>query len=787
MDLPEEKERESPPSEHINNPEGPSVQQLFGLSRLNFNGSPLLGPWVGQYNANTRQPSLEDISLRLRISKEQEQRQQLFHLFNFHQQQLQLQQRQQLHLQQQQQQLQPQNLKVNLKSSPIKANKAVHAKAPSQPRRTVADPYEHQRQNANFTSPKVKTVMDLPNSSDVLKIGLPESSRSHLFRHASEITRETKGGYLQGRLYIPETNRPAYMRLSLVPADVAVDMNPFHLHPNLLHINMRTNKKKRNIQVGELPDDVDWCFIFKIEHGDVLRICPPQNPKCKKPRFHLNPHNEAVSDTPESLNLEDAFRRSAKASLQRSILNTTSGGSDPLNLGRLILPREHITTRVASVKDNYIEMGNTGLMLNIITPLQKFSKGGTNLSEDRIKLQQVRLLIELFSVDDFQFITSAFSEVITNSKSKECGPLQLHDVNPAISCCECETKVFMLSFFKLVSGARANFILYDPIRHTVCYDGYDNLFKRIEQPPAKDCQVFNQCVVTCKVPKQDQGVIEAIKKAGLQLRLTAFRPSDRKMSNTSFEFKYLKHGHYEEGEEPILDTCKGVCKHFDQHKEVSKELPIAKPGVIRRHPTNQLVPEEVLNKSNESRGDDEEEDPNGSPINDSYPSMCSIPTILQQHTTQEMIERGGIFKPQLPKKRPYLPPNLHADTPSLVHVNGIMDMKVNQEDIMMASTSKKMKMMSASPESPITIKEENDADDEDYDAPTRASAAEDPPKFSPMRFSEATLLALPREERVESALPSLAKTVLLEQRRNGCENRLVPRSLAKKSIDDNKQ
>lgn len=61
--------------------------------------------------------------------------------------------------------------------------------------------------------------------------------------------------------------------------------------------------------------------------------------------------------------------------------------------------------------------------------------------QDRIKLQQVRLLIELFSVDDFRFITSAFSDVITNSKSKECGPLQLHDVNPAISCCECETKV----------------------------------------------------------------------------------------------------------------------------------------------------------------------------------------------------------------------------------------------------------------------------------------------------------------------------------------------------------
>lgn len=328
----------------------------------------------------------------------------------------------------------------------------------------------------------------------------------------------------------------------------------------------------------------------------------------------------------------------------------------------------------------------------------------------------------------------------------------------------------MLSFFKLVSGARANFILYDPVKHMVCYDGYDNLFKRIEQPPAKDCQVFNQCVVTCKVPKQDQRVIEEIKKAGLQLRLTAFRPSDRKMSNTSFEFKYLKHGHYAEGEEAILDTCKGVCKHFDQHKEVSKELPIAKPGVIRRHPTNQLVPEEVLNKSNESRGDDEDED--------LYPSMCPIPTILQQHTIPEMIDRGATgFPPQLPKKRPYLPPHFPPDSPSLVYVNGVMDMKVDQEDIMVASTSKK-RVMDLSPRSrsPINIKEENEdenEDDEDYDAPSRANYHEDAPKFPPMRFSEATLQALPREQRVESALSSLAKTVLLEQRRNPYENRIL--------------
>ena len=73
------------------------------------------------------------------------------------------------------------------------------------------------------------------------------------------------------------------------------------------------------------------------------------------------------------------------------------------------------------------------------------------------------LLVEYFSPEDFKFQTSALSEVITNSKSKECGPLQLSDVNPAISCCESLTKIFIVSFFKLVPGVMANFIIYDPV------------------------------------------------------------------------------------------------------------------------------------------------------------------------------------------------------------------------------------------------------------------------------------------------------------------------------------
>ena len=106
---------------------------------------------------------------------------------------------------------------------------------------------------------------------------------------------------------------------------------------------------------------------------------------------------------------------------------------------------------MTSLKDGYIEMGSSGLMLNVITPLQKFSKGGTTISdvlrqrfedlfhrtvsshtltqvenvytgkkEDRIKLQQVTILAELF--DDARerpFATSALSDIVTNSKVRQ--------------------------------------------------------------------------------------------------------------------------------------------------------------------------------------------------------------------------------------------------------------------------------------------------------------------------------------------------------------------------------
>lgn len=120
----------------------------------------------------------------------------------------------------------------------------------------------------------------------VVEVKLNEKScSSHLFRHASEITKETKGGYLvsfliiyltlqilvknihklkiwaflfykietnfqEGRIEIgPDVKFPIYARICLLPSTPFEKSNPFILHPNLLHVNMKLNKRKRKLEV----------------------------------------------------------------------------------------------------------------------------------------------------------------------------------------------------------------------------------------------------------------------------------------------------------------------------------------------------------------------------------------------------------------------------------------------------------------------------------------------------------------------------------------------------------
>ena len=121
------------------------------------------------------------------------------------------------------------------------------------------------------------TMFDrVQKSNDGLEVQLQDPS--HLFRHASEITKETKGGYLQGKIYLPRRatesktdpghSRNYFLRLSLVPAQIDPDNNPCNIHPLLLYLNTRQNRRKRQSQDGEVPEDVDWAFVLQVNGSD---------------------------------------------------------------------------------------------------------------------------------------------------------------------------------------------------------------------------------------------------------------------------------------------------------------------------------------------------------------------------------------------------------------------------------------------------------------------------------------------------------------------------------------
>ncbi len=75
--------------------------------------------------------------------------------------------------------------------------------------------------------------------------------------------RETKGGYLHGRIHLPKLLRTnphgIYLRISLAPAAIDFNSNPFNLQPNLMHINMKTNKRTRTLSVSLL---LEWIKRF---------------------------------------------------------------------------------------------------------------------------------------------------------------------------------------------------------------------------------------------------------------------------------------------------------------------------------------------------------------------------------------------------------------------------------------------------------------------------------------------------------------------------------------------
>ena len=132
--------------------------------------------------------------------------------------------------------------------------------------------------------------------------------------------------------------------------------------------------------MGELPHDVDWSFVFRIDpDGNVSRVSSTSQTK----RFHQ------MQPIPDNMYSENGCISDNKNSVGSSRVPNSGGPASGiyeqnLTTGPLNVPEYSnlSLTRVTVVKEGrYLDLGTSGLMLNIITPLQKFSKGGTTITD----------------------------------------------------------------------------------------------------------------------------------------------------------------------------------------------------------------------------------------------------------------------------------------------------------------------------------------------------------------------------------------------------------------------
>ena len=90
---------------------------------------------------------------------------------------------------------------------------------------------------------------------------------------------------------------------------------------------------------------MDWNFVFKVQEGEVYRVCPPVNPQFRKRRFHMN--KSALDEA------EDRFAHLTESEWKKTYckkLRMFKGRVENLHLGPLRIPHEHHLQRVSWIR-----------------------------------------------------------------------------------------------------------------------------------------------------------------------------------------------------------------------------------------------------------------------------------------------------------------------------------------------------------------------------------------------------------------------------------------------------
>jgi len=361
--------------------------------------------------------------------------------------------------------------------------------------------------------------------------GLLDIKPNHLFRYASEWDpREpghTKGGYLEGKLYLPQGVGNLKVVFSTV-ADTPLNLDPeitrrypesTEIHPTLLYVVRKGKGNRRMNEREPVPNHHHWRQELHIVDRCV-RI------KNRTSDADLKRYDK-IQELPE---IDDVFM------LGSDMVLHIGKGSGELNL-IILIPKTEARSFEDEVTINKIiadRMPDPDAMQPILFNYKK--KTSTNIKKLKIK-------VEIFSLDSNVLLCSGLSSAICDTASKEHGAMDFAVATPLRSCSKGGRKVMMVAESQIAKDVEPKFLLYDQNGKRI--EQMDHILIQpidARNPTAKNVAVMKETIIFITPPQPN---IEMIMKNGWSIKLAGVRKSDGFESSKKFDFNYVPDDFYD--------------------------------------------------------------------------------------------------------------------------------------------------------------------------------------------------------------------------------------------------
>ena len=416
----------------------------------------------------------------------------------------------------------------------------------------------------------------------------------------------TKGGYLDGRITIPDYDRPMKMTIQSYPAQGIgmKDALDAEVHPAIIH-NVRMGRGKREQDKEPVPNDCHWRQEYLIENGCVKIL------------------NQLSSfDNGRNVPLRDSV---TKVNNNKIVLGRKN---NELNL-IIVQPKQRsradaVEATLTKVISNRLQDAGKDCSTAILNKLEKCFKG----AEFGKNMKQVRLKVDMRDYQTNEILASHLSEqTIVDYTNMHIGPLDLADASPLKSCMEGGRKVIIASEQKLPKDVEPIFQIWSG----------ETRMEDLEQylSPITDFQIRLDSIIFL-TPQQRN--LAKLDWNDLTLKLAVRRIGDNHISIKKFTFRYVPHN---------MTNCIFCFHNLDTDEEVNIEK-TKKRGKRALNMTNYIKTEVPQTLNDFNLKIEERSEGSSSPSNGyvSSPENVPSPPLPKkiQHDTPEVLIPSTVFE-----------------------------------------------------------------------------------------------------------------------------------------------